>query len=499
MVCTAMLAASSAAHATLKISGAPTSNVNCQSGVCTATARSANLNAGDLAAMLASSDVTVASGHKGRDIAVTGAASWSGAHRLTLDSYASIFVRQALVDQGSGAVTVTTGDGSGSGGIVFTGKGRIAFWDAADSLTINSTSYTLVSSLADLASHIQADPNGIYALADDYDASADGVYRSAPITVPEPNVFQGELEGLGNSILHLKIHGNQDHQELGLFAENFGEIRNLRLVKVDVKGRSASQIGAISGSTCGHVLFTSVSGRVSGTSGSQIGGFCGAGSGGDVDFSNFSGEVSGSDDGGAGPGQAGGIYGSMDTGELQFTFSTASVRGGVGWHAGGIAGDATGFIDRSYSTGAVVVGDNGQAGGLIGSFAGSNAFAVTDSYATGVVQGGVGSTVGGFIGMSQGMVMACYSTGAVASGSGNAVGGFIGNDIGANDLSVTYFDTTTSGQSHGVGNNTGYPGITGLTTEQFLAGLPGGFQPQIWAEAPTVNGGFPYLIPPPLE
>ena len=87
-----------------------------------------------------------------------------------------------------------------------------------------------------------------------------------------------------------------------------------------------------------------------------------------------------------------------------------------------------------------------------------------------------------------------YSSGPVVSGSGNAVGGFIGNDVGASDLTDTYFDITTSGQSHGVGNNTAYPGITALTTEQFQAGLPSGFDPLIWAEDPGINGGLPYLL-----
>ena len=65
--------------------------------------------------------------------------------------------------------------------------------------------------------------------------------------------------------------------------------------------------------------------------------------------------------------------------------------------------------------------------------------------------------------------------------------------IGDADLTDTYFDITTSGQSHGVGNNTGYPGVTGLTTEEFQAGLPEGFGNGVWAQDPNINGGLPYL------
>jgi hypothetical protein len=102
--------------------------------------------------------------------------------------------------------------------------------------------------------------------------------------------------------------------------------------------------------------------------------------------------------------------------------------------------------------------------------------------------------VGGLIGHNQGPIQTSYSSGPVASGSGNAVGGFIGNDSGSADLTNTYWDITTSGQSHGVGNDASYPGITGLTTEQFQAGLPIGFDPLIWAEDSGINGGLPYLL-----
>ena len=120
--------------------------------------------------------------------------------------------------------------------------------------------------------------------------------------------------------------------------------------------------------------------------------------------------------------------------------------------------------------------------------------AVGNSYATGFVIGGVGSTVGGLIGLNDGPVSASYSSGPVASGSGNAVGGFIGNDLGASDLTDTYFDIDTSGQSHGVGNNTGYPVITALTTAQFQAGLPAGFSSTVWVENPGINNGLPTLL-----
>jgi len=209
--------------------------------------------------------------------------------------------------------------------------------------------------------------------------------------------------------------------------------------------------------------------------------------------SRVSGAVFGAGTDTTGSSAVGGLLGSVTDAQAGATdtSSSASVTGGVGWRAGGLIGASKGGAKWAFATGTVIAGDNGIAGGLIGESLGGN---ITDTYATGFTEGGVNSMVGGLIGHNQGPVATSYSSGAVASGSGNAVGGLIGNDTGASDLTNTYWDTTTSGQSHGVGNDTSYPGVTGLTTEQFQAGLPAGFIPAIWAESAGINGGLPYLL-----
>ena len=61
----------------------------------------------------------------------------------------------------------------------------------------------------------------------------------------------------------------------------------------------------------------------------------------------------------------------------------------------------------------------------------------------------------------------------------------------------TYWDLDTSGISDphkGAGNVADDEGITGLTTEQFQAGLPSGFTSLIWAQKAARNSGYPYLI-----
>ena len=42
--------------------------------------------------------------------------------------------------------------------------------------------------------------------------------------------------------------------------------------------------------------------------------------------------------------------------------------------------------------------------------------------------------------------------------------------------------------------------VTGVTTKQLQKKLPAGFDKKIWAENPTINNGFPYLIAnPPVQ
>jgi hypothetical protein len=86
-------------------------------------------------------------------------------------------------------------------------------------------------------------------------------------------------------------------------------------------------------------------------------------------------------------------------------------------------------------------------------------------------------------------------------GAGSYIGGFIGY-INAETFVDAYWDTDTSGvadPSRGAGNVSNEPGITGLSDAQLKSGLPSGFDPSIWAQSPSINGGFPYLIanPPP--
>jgi hypothetical protein len=480
------------AQAALTISNRPTRNVACSAGSCAATKNYANLNISDLVTMLATSDVSVSAIPRSFQMSIMNPVSWSSPHGLSLDSRGPLTILAPVVSEGGGAVHLWPSRDVGNTSPAFSPNGKIVFWDLSSAFTVGFTAYTLESSIQTLASDIQSNPSGHYVLVNDYDAAGDGIYQTSPIST----TFTGRFTGNGNTIRNLTIYGPGSNAALGLFACicGSGSVGNLHLLKIHVKGKSGSTVGGLAGNLNGTVEDVSVAGTIAAGPNSSVGGLIGSVPLlGFVVESRVSGAVFGMGTDTTGSSAVGGLIGSVpdyQAGPVE-TSSSASVTGGAGWRAGGLIGATTGDVKWSFATGTVIAGDNGIAGGLIGESLGGH---ITETYATGFTEGGVNSVVGGLIGHNQGPVSASYSSGGVASGSGNAVGGLIGNDSGASDLTNTYWDTTTSGQSHGVGNDTSYPGVTGLTTEQFQAGLPAGFFPSTWAENADINGGLPYLL-----
>src|SRR6202040_2167863 len=164
----------SVTHADVSISKKPTQNMSCDAGVCTATARKAVLNVGDLQTMLASGDVAVKTGSVAKDIDVDQPLTWASISRLTLDAQRSVTVKKPVTVTAAGALTLTTNDG-GSGGVFITGgEGHVKFLDMASNLVINGNNYVLVGSVATLVKAVTANPSGNFALANNYNAKADG-------------------------------------------------------------------------------------------------------------------------------------------------------------------------------------------------------------------------------------------------------------------------------------------------------------------------------------
>lgn len=480
----AIVCASSAAKADLMVSSKPTQNVSCSSGTCTATAKKAVLNAGDLTAMLGSSDVTVSTGGIAKDIKISSPLSWASASRLTLDADRSLIVKRPVTVAGSGALTLSSNGGGKNVDLTFSG-GSVTFWDLSSSLIINGVAYALVGNVAQLADGISQNNQGLYALARTYDAASDGTYASAPVPMPRS---RGVVEGLGNTIANLSVDVSSHGAVAGLFADNQGTIRDLDLHNETVvaNGQIKSIAGALAPWNHGVVANSSADGNVTAGAGSKNGSYAGGLIGvneGEVIHSRADVTVNSEL-------ATGGLIGLNDfLAKIETSHAVGSATGGK---AGGLVGSNLGPISQSFATGSASAVGGDRAGGLVG----LNGGRIDNSYATG---NATGIEAGGLVGDADNSIGASYSTG-MPSGT-QLTGGVIGIDAG-NSCTSCYWDLDTSGvsdPSQGAGQPPNDPGITGLTTAQFLSGLPAGFDPSIWGQLPTVNGGYPYLLANPPE
>jgi hypothetical protein len=454
------LSAAQIASAAVVISGGTTKNMTCSGGVCSPTAVNAVLNATELENMLAAGNTTVTTTglqKEAQDIRVKAALSWTSESMLSLDANRAIEVDKRISVAGPGGLNIMT-DGA-LGNFYFGPKGSVNFLGTSNPLTINGQSYMLVSDIASLASSVAANPNGNFALVNNYDARQDGTYTSTPI---QTNFF-GSLQGLGNSIAHLSIR-HKGNDRIGFFSDLAGIIENLSLTRVSVTVvRKSDLVGGLVGSNAGRLVHDHVTGTVRSK----------------VDNT-----------------MAGGLAG-YNSGLISLSSANVDVEGARNNRIGALVGMNVGTIHQSYSLGTVAAGDSSRLGGLVGENE-LNAFdsLVDDSYATVSVIGGIAAQVGGFVGdhdKGNGAIHTSYSTGAVSGGDTSVVGGFAGTMHRNSNIAECYWDTTTSGTTQAVGEGDS-SGITGLTDEQLKSGLPEGFDPAVWAQDPSINSGYPYLI-----
>lgn len=483
-----------AARADIVISSKATANMTCSQGSCAPTAINAVFNVTDLENYVAQFGHvfawTTGQNVEATNIVVKSSFAQPGSTELLLNAIGAIAV-DAPFSVGTGS-ELNLGDGDLQN-LSFGPKGSITFASTMDNFAINDGSFQLVGSLPDLASKANANPGGFYALANSYDASADGTYKAPPVTT----IFTGYFEGLGNTMSNLNVKvASSFYPYVGLFAdvaasEGFGVVRNLRLVNAIVQGNSASNVGGIVGWLEHGALLaqSSTTGEVKSGDDALTGGLVGN-AGGGITSSWSSAKVT------AGIGSdVGGLAGDADGG-VKDCYATGTVTGGVQSFAGGLVALNETGISYSFATGTVRSGGGSSAGGLIG----VNSAGIQEIYAEGNVfdtGGGGQSNLGGLIGDNESSVSDGYSTGAVTGVDSDVIGGVVGSDNG--DFTDTYWDTTTSGLSQGAGNIDNDPGLTGLTNRQLKSGLPTGFASTIWKEKRTVNRGFPYLIrnPPP--
>jgi hypothetical protein len=510
----AVLALAASAQASVEISADPTKNMSCVSGVCTPTAKNADLNATDLANMLATSDVKVLTGSGAVTITVESSFSWTSTHRLSLDAMLNVSFRVPVTVAGQGGLTIVTNDGGSGGDLLFFPGGKIDFWDPGSSLIVNGNSYTLVDDIATLEADVAGGPSGFYALAKDYDAGPDGTYVRAPVY----SEVDGTVEGLGHAISNLTINvTRKSWNAVGLFAtiSDSGTLRDINIVNANAQAvLDNADIGTLLGSGKGAIIQCSATGVVQGGDLDSISGGL-AGSAGTITRSNADVTVNG------GGGDAGGLVAvafsvsdsyatgdvtSSNAGGLAATNDGTIVRSHATGHVvgrdfsgGGLVASNSGQISQSYATGAVSGGES--AGGLVAGSGGG----VTNSYSTGSVQGGKFADVGGLVAQtaSTTTLSYSYSTGDV-HGPRQKRGGLVGDVADGTTLKDDYWDVTTSGEASGWGKCKGEKRhcekeITGLTDTELKSSLPSGFDASIWGQDSSVNSGYPYLLANPPQ
>ncbi len=252
--------------------------------------------------------------------------------------------------------------------------------------------------------------------------------------------------------------------------------------------------------------FTYATGAVTGTTNSIVGGFAGQNQG-SITFAYASGPVHvGSDS------YAGGFF-AFNAGTIFQAFATGTVTDDGNTVLGGFGAFNIGVLTQVFATGAVTGGTNTVVGGLVGVNAAVDpnldfpytVGQIVDAYATGAASGGGGSIVAGLVAVNDGVIKTSYSAGAVSGGN---TGGLVAQNNsgfqfaslgipniaedngpiplqpGSGAITNSYWNTETSDQPSSAGG-------TGMTSAQLAAGLPPGFDPNVWTILPDPS--FPYF------
>ncbi len=352
---------------------------------------------------LGTGDVTVSTASAGSDagdIHVNADISYSN-NKLTLNADNDINVNAQINVNGSGTLTLNHGSSAN-----VNVKGEVNFEKAGTGLlAINGNNYTVIQDVTALQGMMPYDKH--FALGGHIDASATAGWNGGagfnPLTLTN-----GVFDGLGHTISNLTIN-RPSERLLGLFGMTLNStLRNVGLLGGSVVGGAsvgAAGIGALVGLNNGDNGGTA---RITNAyaAGTQVTG--------DMVVGGLVGSNSASNGGTAS------IANAYATGQV----SGSSYTGGlVGSNSASNGGTAS--IANAYATGGVIA--NGYAGGLVGGnivFDSSSTVTISNVYASGQVQAGT-----------------------------NRVGGLVGVQGGTATINNAVWDSTSTGQSSGVGEN----------------------------------------------
>jgi hypothetical protein len=182
----------------------------------------------------------------------------------------------------------------------------------------------------------------------------------------------------------------------------------------------------------------------------------------------------------------GSLVGDCNSSTISNCYATGKVSGNV--RIGGLVGSTVinSSIWNCYATASV--SGNDYIGGVLGF---SSVSTLSDCYATGSVSGSDYS--GGLLGYNyHATVSDCYATGKV-SGETNP-GGLIGRNNSAATITNGYYNSETSGQSHGIGLDENSQTVAGLTSAEMKqeSSFAGFDFDAVWAIRP--DSTYPALI-----
>ncbi len=440
-----------------------------------------------LSANLGTTNVTLQSDDGGSgtdgDIFVNDSITWASGNTLTLTAFRNVEVNQTITATGAGNLVLRAGNAAnGIGTVNFNGAGAIdlntgrgdIYYNVANYATPTSyaanfgagdtfAAWMLINDVNDLQNiNDNLTTTGIYALADDIDASATSTWNGGLGFLPIADnatfgstFFEGQFDGQSHNISNLVVNRPAaDYQGLFALTQTGAIIRNVNLLNGSITGDDYT--GALAGLGGGTISGVTASMTINGDR--FTGGLVGR-SVADISNSSATGNVTGGLN--AVSSDVGGLVGTQAFGSVSNSFATGNVTSS-GSNVGGFIGNSTGTVTDSYATG--VVSGIDQVGGLIG----ITTSTVTDSYATGNVSGE--DWLGGLIGESSNNVTNSYATGTVTSSVVGAIigaGGLVGRQT-AGTIATSFASGNITGDNRVgglVGSNEG-----GTITQSFATG-----------------------------
>ncbi len=247
--------------------------------------------------------------------------------------------------------------------------------------------------------------------------------------------FIGTYDGGG-----YKIHDGSINQpaagNVGLFANNQGTIRNIKIEDVNCTGLAS--VGILAGNNSGTIVNAHVTGQVSAP-----------------DLPPLT------------PQEFGGLVGRSKLGHIEKSSASVNVDADSSFQVGGLVGFNSGYeggvftVKKSKATG--TVSGCTFVGGLVGY---NEADLITESYATGKVTA-TGDTAGGLVGRNVGgTVTRSYAAGTIVS-NGNWAGGLVGDTATTWEIDYSSHSDSSYWDYRALGVNVSIGGDS-LATDQML-------------------------------